>query len=345
MLDIRLFLVRVSGSRIFAILSMIFVICIWGFSWPIGRVVSAALPPISSSFFRFMVGVPFLFSLSYFLRSSASSKVLVKSSIESPVIDARPNPPRSVFSSMALSNLSSRYFANISLQDHLWIAVMGFFQVTLYSIFYFFGLRYTTGADASLVIGLAPLFTGIISSFIYPSDEKLSYLRIFGLMLGISGVALIFFQDIFLNTSFSRERLFGNLLIAAAAGCWTIFTISSRPLYTRIKPTTFNAWSMLYGFIFLCVLVPFEQPWNLKISFSIFLYLLYLGILSAALASVLFSNGVKILGPSRTAAFINLVPIVGVSSAILFYGEQFIWLYIFSPIFIFVGLYLVNRRK
>ena len=345
MLNIRLFLARISENRIFAIFSLVLVVCIWGLSWPIGRVVSGTLPPISSSFFRFVIGVPILFSLSYLLRYSASSNELVRSSVDSPIIDVRSNPPKSTFSSMILSNLSSRYFANISLQDHLWIAVMGFFQVTLYSTFYFFGLRYTTGADGSLIIGLAPLSTGIISSFIYPSDEKLSYLRIFGLMLGISGVALIFFQDIFLNTSFSRERLFGNLLIVAAAGCWTIFTVFSRPLYTRIKPINFSAWSMLYGFIFLCILVPFEQPWKLKISFTIFLYLLYLGVLSSALANILFSNGVKILGPSRTAAFINLVPIVGVSSAILFYGEQFIWLYIFSPIFIFVGIYLVNQRK
>ena len=60
-----------------------------------------------------------------------------------------------------------------------------------------------------------------------------------------------------------------------------------------------------------------EQPWEQTYTQPGIFGLVYLGVFAAAIANTLFSSGIQKIGPTQTAIFVNMVPVVGVLSSVL----------------------------
>ena len=221
------------------------------------------------------------------------------------------------------------------------IMLLGFLQVSLYNYLFLTGVKYTSASDAVLIISINPVLTAIISSFVY-QDEKLKINKIIGLFLSITGVAIIAYNSPNTNV---ENRLLGDAIIFGAALTWALYTTFSRPIYKTVHPIAFNAWSSLFGWLLLGILSIPQQPWNSRPSKSAIYSLLYLGIIAAALANVIFSNSVKYIGPSRTAVFVNLVPVFGVLSSVIILKEKVSIVYLLAFLIIITGIYLVQKTK
>ena len=221
------------------------------------------------------------------------------------------------------------------------IMLLGFFQVTLYNTLFLTGVKYTSASDAVLIISVNPVLTSVLASFRYP-DEKLSLNKLLGLLLSLLGVALIAYRSP--NTAV-ENRLLGDVIIFFAALTWAIYTVFSRPLYKRVHPLAFNAWSTFFGWVFLGILAFREKPWAVHPSFKVTISLIYLGVFGAAIANTIFSTSIKNIGSSRTAVFVNLVPIFGILSSVVILREETSFIYVVSFIIIVSGIYLVQRER
>ena len=80
------------------------------------------------------------------------------------------------------------------------------------------------------------------------------------------------------------------------------------------------------GALFLLPLALIESggPMLPSISARGWLSIVYLGVVSSAMANLLYNRSLAHLEANQAATFINLVPIVGVVVAVLFLGEPLI---------------------
>ncbi|MCE7733321.1 MAG: DMT family transporter [Candidatus Heimdallarchaeota archaeon] len=283
-------------------------VIVWGISWPIGRIIALSdfgVYPFTISFIRYAFALPVL----YFFTRLLEKEVVF---------------PR-----------------------HLWkrIFVLGLLQISLYQLFFLIGLRYTSSSDGVLIInGGITIITAIVASKVYVS-ERMSRNRIIGVSLAFLGVFIIF---LYTPNTDTENRVLGNILIMLAAIAFGLYTVFSKPIYEEITPLNFQFWATLSGWLVLTLFSVVEQInasafLVAQVESDILLWIMFLGIIAAALGNTLFSIGVKHIGPTRSALFINLMPIAGVLAASVMLDEEFSFIYVISFVVIFLGIYIEKR--
>ncbi|HEX4917841.1 MAG TPA: DMT family transporter, partial [Limnobacter sp.] len=80
------------------------------------------------------------------------------------------------------------------------------------------------------------------------------------------------------------------------------------------------------------------------VPWTVWLALLYLGAFGTVVAFVWYYEGVRAVGPSRTAVFTNLVPVFGVVLAAVMLGESILLSMLIGGAVTVAGVMLTNRR-
>ena len=119
----------------------------------------------------------------------------------------------------------------------------------------------------------------------------------------------------------------GDLLILAAVGCWTGYTLGLRRVAGRVSALGVTAWAMLTGTPGLVLAgLPglARMSWN-AVPASAWGGLIYSTLLSLVAAYVLWSRAVQRIGASRAARYTRATPLIatGIAAAVL--GERPIW--------------------
>jgi drug/metabolite transporter (DMT)-like permease len=153
--------------------------------------------------------------------------------------------------------------------------------------------------------------------------ERLSRQKLAGLVLGVSGMAVLIGEQI----SVVRAAPFGALMILGAAISWAIGTVLLRKWRPPIAQNTMSGWMMLLGWIPLAVLAPLfdPQPWSVELAnlsprgwFAI----AYNVFLAGTLAHWAWFTLARTL-PVAVSSLSSLpVPVVGVFSGIVLLGER-----------------------
>jgi drug/metabolite transporter (DMT)-like permease len=115
----------------------------------------------------------------------------------------------------------------------------------------------------------------------------------------------------------------GGLLMIGASVAWAAYTVGARPLLVRYGALRVTAWTLWVGTTVL-VIVGLPQLLSLPRSTftpALWLAVLYAGALSIGLAYMIWYNGVRVIGNTRTAAYSNAVPVVALAVAWLWLGE------------------------
>ena len=143
------------------------------------------------------------------------------------------------------------------------IFLIGFFSTCVYQAFFMFGMQYTAAGDASLMITFNPLFTAILAVIFL--SEKMHLNLIIGLLMGMTGVGILFYYSPNVDIPLA-DRILGNILIAGAALAWacnTIFmkramTTSANDAEKPLNPLELTVWSSAAGLIILTPITAFE---------------------------------------------------------------------------------------
>jgi drug/metabolite transporter (DMT)-like permease len=75
------------------------------------------------------------------------------------------------------------------------------------------------------------------------------------------------------------------------------------------------------------------------------LSLAYMGVLGTAIAYIWFFDGVKVIGPARSAVFINLVPVVAITLGVLLLGEKLDVAMVGGAALVVGGVFIINRSQ
>ncbi len=240
--------------------------------------------------------------------------------------------------------LMTRESLAIDRQDRGPLVRLGFIGITLYNLFFMYGLRFTTAANSALLISLSPLAGVLIQAAL--GRERLVFRTGVGLVLATIGVILII-RSHQGEMSFSSSAVVGDLLTLIATVSWALYTIAAKPLLEKYSAIKVTACAMATGSILLIPLsLPdlVRQSWSyiMPVSWSALGFAAFIG---AGMAYVLWYQGVKTIGVTRTLVYHYLVPFAAVLSAAMLLGESITLLQVIGGIAVLMGVYLVQSKS
>jgi len=231
----------------------------------------------------------------------------------------------------------------IERQDRLSLVKLGLIGITLYNIFFMYGLKYTTASHSALFISLSALFAVLIQA--YTGRERVTTRIAAGLLLASAGVYLVI-SGRHGGFSFTASGLLGDILTLCAAVLWALYTLKSKPLLEKYSAIKVTAYCMAAGSVLLLPLGLHElvsQSWS-AISPQSWAAFSFSAIVSAGISFSLWYQGVRRIGVTRTIAYHYLVPFVAVVFAVLFLGEHIAPLQIAGGIAIIGGVAVVQGK-
>lgn len=181
----------------------------------------------------------------------------------------------------------------------------------------------TTVAIALICFYTYPAIVTILAVPLY--GERLDRVRIGALLLSSAGLAMVVLAPLVGATDVVVNPLGVALALFAALCQATFFLISGRgwqPM-PNLHVSTFTVAMALVLSIPLTLLVgqgsdllvPFQQP-------EAWIWILAGAITGAAIPTTAFITGIGLIGPSRAAILMTIEPLVGVTIAALFLGEE-----------------------
>jgi drug/metabolite transporter (DMT)-like permease len=204
--------------------------------------------------------------------------------------------------------------------DVLRLLLLGVLGNGLYQLFFVHGVARTRAGNAALIVGAAPAFIALVARA--RGLERVKRMSLVGIGLSVLGVALVIVGS---ATSSSRGEatLLGSVLVFFGVLCWTWYTILLQPYATRIDVIQLSAVTMVGGAIPLLIASTpalLATDWS-KVGGGGWLALFYSSVISMGVAYFFWYRGLRVLGPTRTAVYANLQPIVALLVAWAFLGE------------------------
>ena len=201
------------------------------------------------------------------------------------------------------------------------VVALGLTGITMYNLLFMKGLQFTTASHSALFISMSPLFAAGLQTM--RGRERMRPPLALGLLLATAGAYCII-RSTHGEVRFGMETVTGDLLTIGASALWAVYTVLAAPLLGRYPPVTLTAWSVAAGTV---LLVPagaadlINQPWS-AVSPGSWAALLFAALVGAAAAYVLWYEGVKRIGVTRTVAYHYIVPFIAVLVSALFLGDS-----------------------
>jgi drug/metabolite transporter (DMT)-like permease len=196
-----------------------------------------------------------------------------------------------------------------SARDHGWLALQGLLLFGLNYIGVYLSEQYLTSGLVAVVFSLVVFMNALGMRAFFGLPIRAA--AVFAATLGVAGVALIFGREL-LAVSSAGDQLHG-LLLALGATVVASFgnMVATRNSRRALPVMQVNAWSMLYGALFVMVValargehLDFDPSWPYVAS------LLYLALFGSALAFGAYLTLMGRIGADRAAYTAVAIPIV-----------------------------------
>ncbi|MEP7329931.1 MAG: DMT family transporter [Betaproteobacteria bacterium] len=224
-----------------------------------------------------------------------------------------------------------------------WIGVslLGLTGVATYNLCFMFGLERVPASRGSLIMALNPAMTALGAAFFL--HEPLTRNRVLGIVVALFGVTVVLGHGNPLAL-FTGDMGVGEAALLGCVLAWVTYTLLGKSILMGLSPLAATTYAALTGVIFLAIVAAFSG--NLIIpqaSTQGWFAIGFLGVFGTAVAFVWFYEGVKTIGPARTAVFINLVPVAAVTLGVLLLGEALEMSMLVGGVLVILGVYVINR--
>ncbi|MCU0452346.1 MAG: DMT family transporter [Bacteroidetes bacterium] len=220
---------------------------------------------------------------------------------------------------------------------------LGIVASIIYQLVYILGLRYTTAGNSAVLLSTSPLWTAVISARMH--RERLSWPVLAGMALALAGIVVIVTGS-GTRIEFGGDAVVGDLLSLAAAFLWALNTNLQKPLLARYPALQLTVISLGIGAVGLTLVATpsgFQQDWATLDLTGVWIAVIS-GALSIGIANVLWSYGVKRLGPRRTAGYNNLVPVMTFAISYAVFGAPVFLQQIIGAAMTVTGVWWARRQ-
>ncbi|HLS65449.1 MAG TPA: DMT family transporter [Pseudogracilibacillus sp.] len=231
------------------------------------------------------------------------------------------------------------------------IMIITIFNVALHHSLLAVGLTKTSGVNASVILGAAPLMTMVLSVLLL--KDRVSRIRVLGFLLGFFGIIV---------TSIAGEGGFqtvslGDVLVFLSIFMQAFSFILISKLNPTFDPRLLTGYMLVLGSFFILVVALIVErdisqianlfQWKLG---SVFLFS---AIVATAFGHMTYNLAIRNVGPSETTIFVNLNTLFAILGAALFLGEPILAHHYVGLVLIIVGVffgagtfeYVIRRRR
>lgn len=201
-----------------------------------------------------------------------------------------------------------------------WGALLGMALtgIATFTIGFNYALVYGSASQGALIYALLPAAVAIAAVLFL--KERLARRRVIGITLSILGVGLVALAGE--SDTSSPRPLLGAAWMVGAVLSWAAYTVFAKRLADADQVVVITLVS-LFGMLMIAPLAIVEMshsPWRAP-STQAWASVIFLGVIASALAYIAYGYALRELDASLVGAFINLDPIVGVITAVLFLDE------------------------
>ena len=231
----------------------------------------------------------------------------------------------------------------IDKKDFVTIFFASLFGVGINMLLFLKGLELTTPIHASVIMTITPVIILVLSIFFL--DEKLTKLKVFGIVIAFSGgILLTALGD---STRVGDNVALGNLCIFINAISYSIYVIMVKRLTAKYHPFTFIKWLFLFGILFT---LPFGYQETLEIQWHTFTPYIWFSVMFVIIGATF---GTYLLNPlalnslkaSTVGTFIYLQPVIAGVFAIVMGVDAVSPVKLIAMLLIFSGVYLVTKKS
>ena len=198
---------------------------------------------------------------------------------------------------------------------------LGFLGMWICGAIVYVALKDTSATNGTLIYTTSPVIVILLEYFF--RGRKIALREAAGIILAFIGVWIIVFKGSFqnvLNLQFNA----GDILFVLTAISWSVYSIFLKSkVFGPLQPFPLFALVAAAGALLLLPFSVYEVVVLDAIPTSARSWTLIAGIvvISSVLAFSAYSFGVHVAGPTTTSIFIYLLPVYGISLAVVLLGE------------------------
>ena len=225
-------------------------------------------------------------------------------------------------------------------KDWYWFALIGMINLVIPFFLIAYGVQKVQSNLAAILMASTPLSATVLAHF-FTSNEKINFTKIFGVLLGFSGIVFLFSDNILIN----ENNFFSALIIFFASTFYVIGGLLTLKISNK-KNENVTASILIWATLFLIPITVFtEQPWNLNPSMESIISVIYLGVVATGLAwllrfRILINNGLVF-----QAQVAYLIPIFGIILSYIFLKEIITPKVLVAVVAIIIGIYFVKKSN
>ena len=193
---------------------------------------------------------------------------------------------------------------------------------------------------AAMLMSTTPMSGSLLAHF-FTNNEKITFLKSIGILVGFAGVIFLFFDDLIINKDnyiYALITILGSTFYSIGG----IMTLRLKNKGNENVTTSTTLWSIIFLFPLAMI---FESPWHLQPSLESTMSLLYLGVVATGLAWLIRFRILTVNGLVFQTQVAYLIPIFGVVFGYFLMDEIITWRVLISLIVIIAGIYIVKKNN
>ncbi|MBI4787573.1 MAG: DMT family transporter [Chloroflexi bacterium] len=222
------------------------------------------------------------------------------------------------------------------------LIAMGIFNGVIPYTAITWGELHISSGVAAILTAAMPLFTVLIAHY-WTRDERLTTAKVFGIVVGFCGVAVLFLPELRQGV---QMEFWGEFAVVVAAASYGLATVIAHKYLNGVSPIAAPAVQLGSTALWMIPLsLVFDNPWALRPSLQAAGALLTLALLGTAFAYILYYWLIEHTGATRTALVTYLIPITGIFWGAAILDERIEWESLLGLVLIIVGIGFVNRQR
>ena len=212
-----------------------------------------------------------------------------------------------------------KYKFRFNLKETIFLLLVGLGSFSVpYGLVYWAEGRITSGLTAT-TFAVMPFFAAILSRVFLKTDD-LSFWKIFGIVLGFSGLLVIFWGDLRLGSIESAE---GILAIVVSAFTNAGVAVAVKKYGKEIDPVFINLIPMVLGALTLLATSFFVESWqNLKFNPSTVIAIIYLAVFGSVVAFTLYFYVLKHISVLLLSMTSFITPVLALTAGAIVLAEK-----------------------
>tara|TARA_A100000164_G_C21905513_1_gene772754 strand:- start:1133 stop:2023 length:891 start_codon:yes stop_codon:yes gene_type:complete len=219
-------------------------------------------------------------------------------------------------------------------------ALIGLCNITIPFTLIAIGTSQINSYLAAMLMSTTPMSGSILAHF-FTKNEKITFLKSVGIIIGFTGIIFLFFDKLIIN-----EKNYPFVLITILGSTFYsiggILTLKVKNKGNENVTTSTTIWSVIF---LLPLSIIFEKPWLLNPSLESTVSLLYLGVVATGLAWLIRFRILTVNGLVFQTQVAYLIPIFGVVFGYFLMDEIITWRVLISLIIIILGIYIVKKNN